>query len=115
MTSTTTELIAVLDSLSGVFDGEEVVDEYHHALQCAQQARSRGADDEIVTAALLHDVARSPLVRVDYPDVEHEIAASKWLTPRFGDRVAWLAHAHVAAKIYLVANEVGYEDGLSPA
>ena len=37
-----------------------------------------------------------------------------WLTPRFGERVGWLAGAHVAAKRYLVATESDYTDTLSP-
>ena len=33
--------------------------------------------------------------------------------PRFGDRVGWLAGAHVAAKRYLVATDPDYADTLS--
>jgi predicted HD phosphohydrolase len=39
--------------------------------------------------------------------------AREWLTSRFGERVGWLAGAHVAAKRFLVATEPGYADGLS--
>ncbi|MDJ0416315.1 hypothetical protein [Rhodococcus opacus] len=39
--------------------------------------------------------------------------ARDWLTPRFGERVGWLAGAHVAAKRYLVATESGYAATLS--
>jgi predicted HD phosphohydrolase len=38
----------------------------------------------------------------------HDATARDWLTPRFGERVGWLAGAHVAAKRYLVATEPGY-------
>lgn len=34
--------------------------------------------------------------------------ARDWLTPRFGDRVGWLAGAHVAAKRYLAATDPAY-------
>jgi predicted HD phosphohydrolase len=37
----------------------------------------------------------------------------EWLTPRFGDRVGWLAGAHVAAKRYLVATDPDYATTLS--
>jgi predicted HD phosphohydrolase len=37
----------------------------------------------------------------------------EWLTPRFGDRVGWLAGAHVAAKRYLVATDPDYAATLS--
>ena len=37
----------------------------------------------------------------------------EWLTPRFGERVGWLAGAHVAAKRYLVATDPDYAVTLS--
>jgi predicted HD phosphohydrolase len=104
------ETAAVLRSMRGVWD-EDAVDELDHALQSAAHARDDGADDELVLAAALHDVARSPLV--DQGDPRHDLVARTWLTPRFGTRVGWLAGAHVAAKRYLVATEPGYTDTLS--
>lgn len=104
------ETAAVLRSLRGVWD-EEAVDELDHALQSAARALDDGADDELVLAAALHDLGRSPLV--DHGDPCHDRVAQEWLTPRFGARVGWLAGAHVAAKRYLVATEPGYADTLS--
>ena len=104
------ETAAVLRSMRGVWD-EEVVDELDHALQAAARACDDGADDELVLAAALHDLARSPLI--DQGDPRHDLVAQAWLTPRFGERVGWLAGAHVAAKRYLVATEPGYAAGLS--
>ena len=103
------ETAAVLRSLRGVWD-EEAVDELDHALQSAARAVDDGADDELVLAAALHDVAHSPLLG---PSTAHDEAARAWLRPRFGDRVAWLAGAHVAAKRYLAATEPGYATALS--
>ena len=100
-----TELARVLLSLRGVWD-EEAVDELDHALQCAARAMDEGADDELVLAAALHDIAHSPLL----PDgTAHDVLAREWLTPRYGPRVGWLAGAHVAAKRYLAATEPGYQ------
>ena len=103
------ETEAVLRSLRGVWD-EEAVDELDHALQSAACAMADDADDELVLAAALHDVAHSPLLCAPS---SHDEEARRWLRPRFGDRVAWLAGAHVAAKQYLVATEPGYATGLS--
>lgn len=103
------ETTAVLRSLRGVWD-EDAVDEFDHALQSAARAVDDGADDELVLAAALHDVAHSPLLA---PSVAHDEAAREWLRPRFGERVAWLAGAHVAAKRYLAATEPGYAAALS--
>ena len=40
---------------------EEAVDELDHALQAAARAIDDGADDELVLASALHDLAHSPL------------------------------------------------------
>ena len=105
------ETAALLESLRGIWD-EETVDELDHALQSAARAIDDAADDELVLAAALHDLARSPLLG-EIPDDRHDRVAQQWLTPRFGERVGWLAGAHVAAKRYLVATEPGYAATLS--
>lgn len=104
------EVSRLLHSLRGVRD-EDAVDELDHALQSAARALADDADDELVLAAALHDLARSPLFSP--AAAEHDRFARDWLTPRFGERVGWLAGAHVAAKRYLVATEPGYIATLS--
>lgn len=99
----------LLRSLRGVWD-EESVDELDHALQAAARAINDGADDELVLASALHDLAHSP--QFGSPPV-HDRFAQDWLTPRYGDRVGWLAGAHVAAKRYLVDNDPAYAATLS--
>jgi predicted HD phosphohydrolase len=102
------EVGAALTSLDGVVDPGEPIDELSHALQAAGLARDAGADDELVVAALLHDVARSPLL----PDGPHDRVGAAWLAPRLGERVAWLVGQHVAAKRWLAATDPSHE--LSP-
>ncbi|MGC4962577.1 HD family phosphohydrolase [Gordonia sp. DT101] len=103
------EVTAVLRSLRGVWD-EPTVDEFDHAMQAGWHARVDGASDELVLAAVLHDVGRSPLLPGPEP---HDRIAREWLAPRFGARVGWLAGAHVAAKRFLADTESGYAAGLS--
>lgn len=105
------EVDVALRSLRGVWD-EEVVDELDHALQAAARAIDDDADDELVLATALHDVAHSPLFG-DVAAGKHDRVAQDWLTPRFGDRVGWLAGAHVAAKRYLVAMDPDYATTMS--
>jgi predicted HD phosphohydrolase len=103
------DTLTVLHSLRGVWD-EVAVDELDHALQSAALAIADRADDELVLASALHDVAHSPLLA---PAPAHDVAAHEWLLPRYGERVAWLAGAHVAAKRHLAATEPGYAQSLS--
>ncbi|KAA0086415.1 HD family phosphohydrolase [Mycolicibacterium sp. P9-64] len=105
------EVATVLKSLRGVWD-EEAVDELGHALQSAARAIDDGADDELVLAAALHDLAHSPLFD-EAAATHHDTTARDWLTPRFGERVGFLAGSHVAAKRYLVATEPGYGSSLT--
>ena len=106
------EVGELLRSLRGVWD-EDAVDELEHALQAAARARDDGADDELVLAAALHDLAHSPRVRRYRAASTTTGRPWTWLTPRFGDRVGWLAGAHVAAKRYLVATDPDYATTLS--
>ena len=105
------ETDSLLTSLRGVWD-EEAVDELDHALQSAARALDDGADDELVLAAALHDLAHSPIFDTTAA-ARHDATARDWLTPRFGARVGWLAGAHVAAKRHLVATEPGYSSTLT--
>jgi predicted HD phosphohydrolase len=106
------EVAGLLESLHDVWD-EDAVDEWQHALQAAARAVTDGADDELVLAAALHDVAHSPLFGGESAQ-RHDAVARDWLTPRFGERVGWLAGAHVAAKRYLVATDPAYAATLTP-
>lgn len=111
------EIIDACNSMQGLpYDGEPV-DQLQHALQCAWLAtRAAGQDEEFVVACLLHDIARAPAVAgipYDGPREHHGEAGARWLTPRVGARVAWLAEQHVPAKRYLVATDSSYRAELS--
>jgi predicted HD phosphohydrolase len=105
------EIVDACASMQGLpYDGEPV-DQLEHALQCAAIARSEHGEPEFVVAALLHDIARAPAVAgipYDGPREHHGATAARWLEPRVGARIAWLAEQHVAAKRYLVATDADY-------
>lgn len=109
------EILRALDTVAGLPYDDEPVDQLQHALQCAARAREAGADAEVVVAALLHDVGRSPVVLAGLGTTggEHGELAARWLEPRVGGRIAWLAGRHIAAKRYLTAVEPEYP--LTPA
>ncbi len=115
--TTVEEIIGACRSMAGLpYDGEPV-DQLEHALQCASLARREHGDDtEFVVACLLHDIARAPAVAgipYDGPREHHGEAGARWLVPRVGARVAWLAEQHVPAKRYIVATDRAYRAKLS--
>lgn len=99
------------------YSGEPVT-QLEHALQCANLAELDDADDEMVTAALLHDLghllhdlgATPTLQGVD--DI-HQFRALPFLRGTFDTRVLDAIRLHVDAKRYLCAMREGYFDALS--
>jgi phosphonate degradation associated HDIG domain protein len=96
--------------------GGERVSQLDHALQSAWCAREDGADDELVAAALLHDVghllAGRYLAAAGLDDV-HERTGADYLGAHFAGGVTEPVRLHVAAKRYLCAVEPAYNDALS--
>ena len=99
------------------YSGEPVT-QLEHALQTAQLAESAGADDELITAALLHDLGhllndlgKSPTLRG--VDDTHQYSALPFLRGVFSNRVLCAIQWHVDAKRYLCAVQPDYQAGLS--
>lgn len=99
------------------YSGEPVT-QLEHALQSAALGEAEGADDELVTAALLHDIGHLIQDFGDTPtlrgiDDVHQYAAIPFLRGLFGDRVLGGVRLHVDAKRYLCATRGGYFEALS--
>ena len=98
---------------------DESVDQLEHALQCAALAQAAGAADDLVAAALLHDVGHlltadkwAPDGRPDL-DLAHEAVGARYLRQWFGPSVTAPVALHVAAKRYLCGAEPAYARRLS--
>ncbi|MEF7615844.1 phosphonate degradation HD-domain oxygenase [Aquincola sp. MAHUQ-54] len=96
----------------------EAVSQLEHALQAAHLAEQSSADDELVTAALLHDLGHLLGDHGDTPtlrgiDDRHEYAAVPLLRSLFGPRLVGAVARHVDAKRWLCAVRPGYHAGLS--
>jgi phosphonate degradation associated HDIG domain protein len=102
---------------SGAYFGERVT-QLQHALQCAHWATEAHADDELVVAALLHDIGHllGGDVHAEIGVIDHDRSCVEWLKARgFSERLIALVSGHVSAKRYLVASRAGYFDRLSEA
>jgi phosphonate degradation associated HDIG domain protein len=115
--STVMEMFAVAGKAA--YYGENV-SQTEHALQCAHLAVNDGADDQLIVAALLHDIGH--LLRGLAEDAAqhgiddaHEDIGAAWLEQNFGPAVSAPVRLHVSAKRYLCAVDARYQAGLSPA
>jgi phosphonate degradation associated HDIG domain protein len=98
--------------------GGESVSQLEHGLQAALLAEQEGAPDELVVAALLHDIGH---LLHDLPDDApdngvddlHENLGAAWIKGRFPLSVLEPVRLHVASKRYLCAVEPGYLEALS--
>lgn len=103
------------------YSGEPVT-QLQHALQTAHFAEQSGADDELVTACLLHDLGHllndqgrgvddTPSLRG--VDDTHQYYALPFLRGLFADTVLDSIKLHVDAKRYLCQANAGYHAKLS--
>lgn len=98
----------------------EAVTLAQHMLQGATIAERNGDPEEIVAAALLHDIGHivgssGSFSMSDTEDRFHERAGARLLEPFFPRVVVDCCRFHVAAKRYLCATDPRYFDTLSAA
>ena len=95
----------------------EPVTQLEHALQCAHLALVSGADDELVAAALLHDIGHLIADGDDETGApDHDAIGGTYLRQLgCSDRIADLVAGHVQAKRYLTAVKPEYYRQLSDA
>jgi len=118
MALTFSDIARLFEERGGEQYSGEPVTQLQHALQTAALGEAEGAGDELVTAALLHDLGHllhdfgeTPSLRgVD--DV-HQYRALPFLRGLFADEVLNAIKLHVDAKRYLCATRPDYHAGLS--
>jgi phosphonate degradation associated HDIG domain protein len=99
------------------YSGEGVT-QLEHALQSAHRAELAGADDALVTAALLHDLGHLLNRQGETPtergiDDRHQYFAIPFIRPLFPSAVVEAIRLHVDAKRALCAFEPEYYEALS--
>jgi len=119
MITSVDDIFELYESMGQKPYGERVTS-LQHSLQCAYLAETAGADDELVIAALLHDIGHivadmQGTERYDFTtdDDDHEAVGARLLAPLFGPSVAQPVALHVTAKRWRCTVEPEYFDTLS--
>lgn len=120
MTDVVSKILSVFENRGDEKYADEVVSQQEHALQCASFAIAEHASNEMVAAALLHDVGHilgdQDLPRdceIDLND-DHEEVGYAFLQAHFVKQVTEPIRMHVAAKRYLITTNPDYTKELSP-
>jgi gamma-butyrobetaine dioxygenase len=106
-------IVGLLVKRGAMWFGDEAISALDHALQCAALARRAGAADEVVLAALLHDVGHLVSDAEESPVTHHGNWGARFLRPFVPARVGWLVEYHVIAKRYRCTVDRAYVEGLS--
>jgi phosphonate degradation associated HDIG domain protein len=99
----------------------EPVSVLEHSVQSAQRAEAEGHDEDVILAALLHDIGHLlPQTAADgmagLGHRSHERAGAAFLREAgFSEKVAELVLGHVRAKRYLCFRQPAYYENLSEA
>jgi predicted HD phosphohydrolase len=93
-------LLAGLERLGHSLEGYKI-SRLQHALQCATRAERDGADDEMIAAALLHDIGD------DLAPCNHAAVAAEILRPYVRPEITWITEKHGIFQAYYYAHHFG--------
>ena len=93
-------ILAALGQLSGSLGGYPVT-RLEHSLQAATRARRDGADDELVVAALIHDVGD------ELAPFNHAEIACAIIRPYVRPQVTWIVEQHGLFQSFYYAHHLG--------
>jgi predicted HD phosphohydrolase len=93
-------LIAGLNKLQQALPGYPVT-RYEHSLRCATRALRDGADEELIVAALLHDIGD------DFAPYNHAAVAAAVVRPYVRAEVTWIVEQHGLFQAYYYAHHYG--------
>ena len=98
--STGDRILKFINSLNYTLEGYQV-SRLEHSLQTATRALKDKASDEMIVAALLHDIGDelSPLNHAEY--------AASVLKPYVSEKIHWIVEKHGIFQLYYYAHHIG--------
>ena len=116
------EVFSLFDQFGELDYIGEKVSQKEHAYQAAQLAEANGHDNEVILAALFHDIGHlcefvMPVQKMDDRGIiDHETLGANFLREKgFSEKIARLVESHVVAKRYLTFKYPEYYSKLSEA
>ena len=93
-------ILKFISNLNHTLEGYQV-SRLEHSLQTATRALNEKADDEMIVAALLHDIGDdlSPLNHAEY--------AASVLKPYVSEKTHWIVEKHGIFQLYYYAHHIG--------
>ena len=93
-------ILKFMSSLNSTLEGYQV-SRLEHSLQTATRALNDKADDEIVVAALLHDIGD------ELAPLNHSEYAAAILKPYVSEKTHWIVEKHGEFQMYYYAHHLG--------
>lgn len=116
------EVFSLFDKFGNADYIGEAISQLEHGCQAAECAEKEGFSDEVILAALFHDIGHLCEMNGDKPQMggygvmEHEKLGADFLRDRgFSEDMAKLVQSHVEAKRYLCFADAEYYGKLSEA
>jgi predicted HD phosphohydrolase len=94
------KILAALGQLGNALRGYQV-SRLHHSLQTATRALRDGADDELIAAALIHDIGD------ELAPYSHQEIAAAILRPYVRAEVTWIVEHHALFQNYYYVHHLG--------
>ena len=98
---TADRLINFMSNLSNTLDGYQIT-RLEHSLQTATRALNDKADDEMIVAALLHDIGD------ELAPLNHSEYAAAVLKPYVSEKTHWIVEKHGVFQLYYYAHHLGH-------
>jgi len=97
---TADRLIKFMNSLSSTLEGYQIT-RLEHSLQTATRVLNDKADDEMIVAALLHDIGD------ELAPLNHSEYAAAVLKPYVSEKTHWIIEKHGEFQMYYYAHHLG--------
>ena len=98
--NTSDRIIKFMSSLTKTLEGYKI-NRLEHSLQTATRALNDKADDEMIVAALLHDIGD------ELAPLNHSEYAAALLKPYVSEKTCWIVEKHGEFQMYYYAHHIG--------